>query len=92
MELSGASGCGNGRGHLFQLNGDTLSGSRAGKLGLKIYSEGWGEVLFVPAFSIGCKAVFSCFSLSGILIVYYVLLDAAGQYRMVLSGGSGYMV
>ena len=30
--------------------------------------------------------------LQGILIVYFVLLDAAGQHSWVLSGGIGYMV
>ena len=28
----------------------------------------------------------------GILIVYFVLLDTAGQHSWVLSGGVGYMV
>ena len=30
--------------------------------------------------------------ISGDLFVYFILLGAAGQYRMVPSGGVGYMV
>jgi len=37
-------------------------GSRAGKSGLKFDSEGWDDVVFVPAFSIGYKAEFYIFS------------------------------
>ena len=44
--------------HKTSLSLVQFPGSRAGKSGLILDSEGWDDALFVPAFSIGYKAEF----------------------------------